>query len=74
MERPDLTCISVMHHFIAENMKKYDKILQIQNGIVAEQGIYRELLERKVKSLKSFYSSPLVFVKGDTVTIKSTLK
>lgn len=41
-----LTCIAVMHHMIAENMDKYDEILVIKDGVVAEKGSYRDLLAK----------------------------
>lgn len=41
-----LTCIAVMHHMIAENMEKYDEILVIKDGVVAEKGSYKDLLAK----------------------------
>ena len=36
-----------MHHFAAENMAKYDQILVIKDGVVAESGNYQQLLAKK---------------------------
>lgn len=47
IEDPRLTCVSVMHHFVVENIEKYDEILVVQDGVIAEQGNYWELMEKK---------------------------
>ncbi len=47
LEDEALTCIAVMHHIVEDNMDKYDEILVIKDGVVAEKGSYQALLRKQ---------------------------
>ena len=47
LDQQELTRIVVTHRLEASQLRRYDEILVLKNGRVAEQGCFEELLERK---------------------------
>jgi ABC-type multidrug transport system fused ATPase/permease subunit len=52
LEIPDLTMITITHNFHPELLKRYDSIIYMAGGRVAEQGSYEELANKKGKFQK----------------------
>lgn len=44
---PDLTCLVVTHKLMEDVLKKYDGIIAVKDGFIAEQGSFEELMDRK---------------------------
>jgi ATP-binding cassette subfamily C protein len=44
---PDLTCLVVTHKLMEDVLKKYDGIIAVKDGFIAEQGSFEELMNRK---------------------------
>ena len=48
LQEKEVTCISVIHHFIEKNMHYFDKVFVIRDGKVEEAGTYEELRSKNV--------------------------
>ena len=47
LDMQDMTRIVVTHQLEENMLKRYDKIIAMKNGEIAEQGEFEELLEKK---------------------------
>ena len=49
LEEPDLTMITITHNLSADMLRRYDAVLYMEEGKIAECGRYDELVAQKGK-------------------------
>ncbi|MCL2078171.1 MAG: hypothetical protein FWH08_07195 [Oscillospiraceae bacterium] len=43
----DLTLITITHNLREDNLKRYDNVVYMDNGMIEEVGVYEKLMERQ---------------------------
>jgi ABC-type multidrug transport system fused ATPase/permease subunit len=47
LKHENLTLLTITHNLNAENLKRFDQIVYMDNGVVTETGTYQELVDKK---------------------------